>query len=169
MNLPPMIARMRRFPPALRALLDGLAPDDARQRGPAGQWSILEVVCHLADEEEADFAVRVRLTLEDPSQDWPKIDPEGWAKQRNYNDRDLGGELARFAAQREANIRWLQSLDNPDWSRAKAHPRGALSAADLMTSWCAHDALHLRQIAKRLYELAARDGDNASPAYAGDW
>jgi hypothetical protein len=36
-----------------------------------------------------------------------------------------------------------------------------------MASWAAHDALHLRQIAKRLYELTARDAGRYSAGYAG--
>ena len=41
--------------------------------------------------------------------------------------------------------------------------------ADLLTSWAAHDALHLRQIAKRLFQLAERDGGEYNSRYAGEW
>jgi hypothetical protein len=38
-----------------------------------------------------------------------------------------------------------------------------------MVSWCAHDALHLRQIAKRTFQMAQRDGGRFTADYAGDW
>lgn len=160
---------MEQFPPALQALLADLPPEDARQRGPQGQWSILEIVCHLADEEEEDFGARLRLTLEDPTRQWPRIDPEGWARQCNYNERDLAAELDRFAAARARSIGWLRSLTSPNWDSAYEHPRGNLTAGDLLASWAAHDALHLRQIAKRLYELTARDAPGRDIGYAGAW
>lgn len=160
---------MERFPPALQTLLAHLPPEDARQRGAAGQWSILEIIAHLADEEDADFRTRARLTLEDPARDWPKIDPEGWATERRYNERDLSTELDRFAAARAESLAWLRSLDDPDWNTVHEHPRGNLTAGDLLASWAAHDALHLRQIAKRLHELAARDAPGRDIGYAGPW
>jgi hypothetical protein len=50
------------------------------------------------------------------------------------------------------------------------HPKvGATAAGDVMASWAAHDALHLRQIAKRLWELAGRDGAPFRTGYAGEW
>ena len=169
MDLNPVICRMEPFPEALRALLAGLPDADARWKPPTGAWSILEVINHLADEEVDDFRMRVRLTLEE-THDWPPIDPEGWARDRKYNERDLGESLARFVAARAESIAWLKSLQSPDWSRFREHPRaGRLTAADLMASWAAHDALHLRQIARRLHDMAVRDGQGARTRYAGDW
>lgn len=169
MNFQAIARQMEQFPPALQALLATLPAEDARQRGAQGQWSILEIVCHLADEEEEDFGQRVRLTLEDPTREWPKIDPESWASQRAYNERDLSAELDRFAAARAGSIAWLRSLTSPNWDSTHEHPLGNLTAGDLLASWAAHDALHLRQIAKRLYELTARDAPGRNIGYAGAW
>jgi hypothetical protein len=40
------------------------------------EWSILEVVNHLAEEETDDFRLRLRFLIEDPTREWPAIDPE---------------------------------------------------------------------------------------------
>ena len=170
MQLHPLIERMTAFPAALSALLEGLSPADARFKPASGAWSILEVINHLADEEVDDFRTRLRLTLGEGDREWPPIDPEGWARDRKYNERDLGESLARFAAARAESVAWLRSLKDPDWSRFREHPRaGRLTAGDLMASWAAHDALHLRQIARRLHDLAERDGMGARTRYAGEW
>lgn len=170
MNAQAIISRLDGFARILAPIADALAEDDARWKPPDGAWSILEVVNHLADEESEDFRTRLRLTLESPDAEWPPIDPEGWASQRRYNERRLRESVERFVRQREESVRWLRSLKDPDWNASREHPRaGRLTAADLLASWTAHDALHLRQIARRLHEMAARDADGARTLYAGQW
>ena len=56
-----------------------------------------------------------------------------------------------------------------DWAVAKTHPKGDLSAGDLLASWAAHDLLHLRQIAKRLHGMLDTLGDPFTVGYAGTW
>ncbi|TVQ65071.1 MAG: DinB family protein, partial [Phycisphaerales bacterium] len=142
----------------------------ARWRPAAGAWSIVEIVCHLADEEVEDFRARLRSTLEDPARVWAPIDPEGAARERGYQGRDVGAAMDGFARERAASVAWLRSLRGAEWGRAYAHPTlGTISAASLLASWSVHDALHLRQIAKRLYEMTLRDAGDASVAYAGGW
>ncbi|MCP4798050.1 MAG: DinB family protein, partial [Phycisphaeraceae bacterium] len=46
---------------------------------------------------------------------------------------------------------------------------GSLRAGDLLAAWCAHDALHLRQLARRLHELTVVRGGGFDAGYAGDW
>lgn len=168
MNVAGLIERMSRTPRGIEALVGGLSEADARWKPASGAWSILEIVRHLGDEEVEDFRARVRATLEGTA--WAPIDPEGWARDRRYNEGDLGEALARFARERAASIEWLRGLGEVDWGRVHEHPKlGPIRAGDVMVSWAAHDALHVRQIAKRLYELVGRDGVGFSAEYAGAW
>jgi len=170
MHAPALIARLEAFPAALTAAVACVSADDARWKPVGGAWSILEVVCHLADEEVLDFRTRVLLTLRDPTAPWPAIDPEGWARDRRYNEQDLAASTARFCAERSRSIGVLRALPDPLWATAHPHPKfGPIGAGDLLTSWAAHDALHLRQIAKRIFELAQRDGAPFKSDYAGNW
>lgn len=166
-----LIGRLARFGHTLPAVVRCFTSSDTLWRPDADSWSVLEIVSHLADEEAEDFPTRVFMTLEDPAIDWPGIDPEGWAASRGYQSRDLKEELARFAELRSANIEKLSALENPDWSSTKAHPNfGDMVASDLLAAWCAHDALHLRQLSNRLFQLANRDGGEwATTKYAGTW
>lgn len=50
-------------------------PDDV-------SWSLLEIVCHLYDEEIEDFRTRVFNTLFTPDKAPPSIDPQGWVMDR---------------------------------------------------------------------------------------
>ena len=161
--------RMGRFPAALEALLEGIDGERLLARPDDKTWSILEVVCHLVDEEIGDFGPRLFSTLDSPTRAWDPFDPEALARDGDYRSRNIVTELGRFAELRSESVRVIRAIESPDWDRAYNHPRfGSISAGELMTAWSAHDALHLRQIAKRLLELAASDG-GYSHRYAGDW
>ncbi len=148
---------------AIALLASSVPADEARWRPQPERWSVLEIVNHLADEESADFRTRLTLLLQAPAQPWPRIDPQGWAQQRRYNERDLNSSIERFLGERQATLRQLGAWPEPNW----AVRRGSLSAADLMASWQAHDLLHLRQLAQVRYLYLEAQGLNTG--YAGTW
>jgi len=163
--------RLAAFPSVLNACAGAVSATDARWKPAPEHWSILEVCCHLLDEEREDFSVRIASTLRDPAATWPRLDLEGIAEKRRYNEQDLAATLDSFAARRRENIAWLDSIiASADFTKAYEHPKfGPLHAGMLLASWAAHDALHLRQIARRLHGLAARDAGPYSVQYAGEW
>lgn len=167
----PLIDRLGAFADALPAAVGGVSPADARWRPDDTSWAIVEIVAHLADEEDLDFPIRLRLLLENPEQDWPPIDPEGWAVERDYRSRDLIAEIDRFVRARRERLAWVRALPHDtDWGTTKTHPRfGSMRAGDMLAAWCDHDALHLRQLAKRLHQLTVRDAAGFRTGYAGEW
>ena len=170
MDIANIAGRFQHNGQAIAALLAGVTPAQARWKPGAADWSILEIVNHLADEEVEDFRRRVDLTLHHEGEPWPPIDPVAWAVERRYNDRGLDESLARFLEARRTSIAWLEQLESPDWQRVYRHPKvGALSAGDLLASWLAHDMLHIRQLAKRHFQFLGESLPGFSLAYAGDW
>lgn len=167
------VEQLAAFPTALRAMIERLSPEEVRWRPSASDWSIIEIVGHLLDEERTDFGDRLRRVLEDPKAAWPSIDPVAAAAARDDRTRDLPELLAEFEAARSESVAWLCQLlaADPavDWSVTKTDPRGDLSAGDLLASWAAHDLLHLRQIAKRLHQTFDAIGDPFRIGYAGEW
>ncbi|MBW3535080.1 MAG: DinB family protein [Gemmatimonadetes bacterium] len=151
-----------------RALVDGVSSEEARWKPAEDQWSVLEVVCHLRDEEVEDFRRRLDLTLHRPEEAWPSIDPPRWAVERRYNERSLAASLEGFLEERGRSVEWLRGLEAPDLSRSCSHPRlGRLSAGDLLTSWLAHDLIHVRQITRVRYGWLERTAAPWRPDYAG--
>jgi hypothetical protein len=155
---------------SISGLCAAVSQAHGRRKPDPGSWSILEVINHLYDEEREDFRQRLDLTLHRPETEWPSIDPEGWVTSRDYQQRDLQQSIANFAAERQRSIEWLQSLHQPDWSRARTHPSGfVLRAGDLLSAWVAHDILHLRQLVELHYHLATVEAAPYAVEYAGDW
>ena len=153
-----------------RALCEGVAEEQARWKPEPSQWSILEVVNHLGDEEAEDFRRRLDLTLFHPTQAWPAIDPAGWAAERRYNERALGESLDRFLMERMRSVAWLRQLREPDLSAFHAHPKiGPLRAGDLLASWLAHDLIHVRQLTRLHYRWLERAAARHAPPYRLDY
>lgn len=168
MDIQANIEHLTRSAAAIRALVENIVDAYARWRPAEGRWSIVEIVCHLADEEREDFRMRFALTLSDPGAEWPSIDPAGVVTTRDYNSRQIESALADFLSERSLSIAWLKSLTDPDLSIVHIHPRfGSMSAGDLLSSWVAHDLLHIRQIARIMHERVAHDASPFSVEYAG--
>ncbi len=167
MELGYFMARLRHNLDVIRTLLGGVDPEQARWKPTPQQWSILEILAHLVDEEREDFPARIAATLE--GRTWSGIDPEGWVRERHYNSQDLQETLQGFVKEREKSLSWLESLKDPDWETAHEHPRGKLKAGDLLASWLAHDYLHIRQLTQRHFQHGVEGSKPYSTEYAGSW
>jgi hypothetical protein len=153
----------------IRSLCSGLTPDEARLKPAPDSWSILEVICHLYDEEREDFRVHLDLVLHNPQDEWPRIDPEGWVTARRYNARHLPEMLDKFAQERLESLSWLRGLAAPNWEAAYAAPWGQLKAGDILTSWAAHDNLAMRQLVELRHFRIANLAAPYDVRYAGEW
>lgn len=133
------------------------------------RWSLLEIVCHIHDEEKEDFRARVRSVLNDPNQALTSIDPQGWVQKREYAKQDYDLMLFKFLMQRKVSIEWLESLENPKWGNTFTHPSlGNMSARLFLANWLAHDHLHFRQITKLKFDFLKENSDQ-DLSYAGSW
>ena len=149
LDLKAIVARMRVNRHVVTALCADVDAVQAMWRPTPEAWSLLEVICHLRDEECEDFRVRVDLTLHSPAVEWPAIRPTEWGNERGYRARVLPQELNRWLAEREASTAWLLGLQEPDWSASRVAPGGGvMRAGDLLAAWLAHDFLHIRQLAE---------------------
>ena len=165
-----LIQRLESNQAVFAPLVDGVTDEQARWRPGPRKWSLLEVVCHLLDEEREDFRQRLRLTLGDPKAPWPPIDPPGWVKERRYQERDFTTSLVEFLAEREESLAWLRTLTDPAWNNRYEHPLlGGICAGDLLTSWVGHDFLHIRQIVSLQWSWAESVAEPFNPGYAGEW
>jgi hypothetical protein len=133
------------------------------------KWCLLEVVCHLYDEEREDFRARVKHTLETPIEPLPMFDQVAWVKDRKYIEQDYNQMVEKILDERNNSITWLKSIKDPSWKNAYPHPKlGALSAEHFLANWLAHDFLHMRQIVGLQFQFLKVTSEN-DLSYAGSW
>lgn len=133
------------------------------------KWCLLEIVCHLNDEECHDFRFRAQWVLEKPNQTPPPIDPVGWVTNHDYINRDYRTMLNTFLSERDKSIIWLKSLKNVNWDNAFEHSKlGRLTARHFLVNWLAHDYLHIKQILKLKYDYL-QNTSRENLDYAGIW
>ena len=169
MNHDHIIERLLHNTSIVKSIVHGVTAEQACRKPSQKEWSILEIVNHMVDEEKDDFRTRLRLALEEPNVTWPPIDPEGWAAERNYNERDFKDSLSNWLDERERSIAWLKNLDDPDWKSTALHPKlGSMSAELILANWLAHDLLHIRQMVAVLWANLALEVNPISLDYAGN-
>lgn len=143
-----LIDRLEENGPAIVGLLSGVSPPQATWRDRPDRWSLIEAAAHLSDEEWEDFKPRLIGVLSDDDYLPPALDdPDKRAADRHYSEWLLPDTLAKFQDERRKSVEYLRSLTSPDWKRGFSFPSGfSLSAEGILSSWVAHDLLHMRQI-----------------------
>ncbi len=157
-----------RLPALLDALVGDLDAVTARTRPAQDEWSPVEIVCHLRDEETEDFCARVRAVLEGKTELAP-IDPVGWVEARRYREADLREVLEAIRTRRRASLDYLAGVDASRLVASIPHrTAGRLSGLDFLAAWVAHDQLHLAQLSATLARLWADRWASQRVDYAGD-
>lgn len=153
----------------IRALLAGVTQEEAQIKPNPESWSILEVVCHLYDEEREDFREHLDFILHRQNEEWHQIDPQAWVTERNYNEQNFEEMQQKFFSERKQSLDWLMEMSNSDWDTLYTSQYGSTSAGEMFACWVAHDNLHVRQ----LVELRRVKLENMTKPfnleYAGDW
>ncbi len=169
MNLANIIESLASNQQVFEHLLSGLERETYLWKPGADKWCLLEIVCHLYDEEREDFRARVKHVLETPEKSFPPFDPIGMVNTRRYIEQDYSEMVGKFLSERTLSLDWLKSLPAPKWENATTHHRiGPMSAWLLLNSWLAHDYLHFRQITRLKYQfLQTQSREDLS--YAGVW
>jgi len=139
-------------PARLRSVLDDAA-SDLRRRPARGEWSVLELLGHLADAEMV-MSGRYRWTI---SQDKPPLlgyDQDRWVARLHHNEAQPEALLAVFSALRDANLHLWSRASAGDRARVAVHAERGPESYDLMFRMLAgHDRFHLNQMRDTLRQL----------------
>ena len=169
MTVQTIIAQLETNRSIFKKLLKSKTEEEFLWRPKPEKWCLLEIVCHLLDEEVEDFRSRTRHVLETPSEEMSPIDPEGWVVQRDYISKNYNESLNSFLNERDKSISWIKALQQTKWDNTFKHPLlGDMSARLFLTNWLAHDYLHIRQILRYQY-LYLQEKSQIDLQYAGNW
>ena len=150
----------------LRTAVEGLTVSQLRAKAAPGRWSVLEVVCHIADFDLV-YADRMKRVV---AEDRPTLfggDPDRFAASLAYNQRDLEEELELIAAVRRHVTRFLRTLDNAAFERIGVHSvDGPLTLATLLNRIAGHIPHHAGFIRQKRQNLGTAAGTAVATATA---
>jgi hypothetical protein len=142
---------LKRTPKVLQAMLEDICEDLVHTNEGDHTWSVWEVTAHLLYMDKTNWLDKVQTILGDgKSKVFKNYDRK--AQFTNVRGLTIQAILQEFAQQRQTNLDFLSrlSLDNELLNdKTGCHPEfGAVSLAEVLTTWTAHDLTHTQQIAR---------------------
>jgi hypothetical protein len=135
-------------------IVEGLiaaAPGEALTwREADGAWNAVEVLCHIADGEIADWMPRIEKILSGGGRFTPFDREGGLLRYRGWTAEALVGEFGQL---RRANLEKLANLNltAPHLRLTGEHPEfGPVTLAELLACWATHDMAHIAQLSRLL-------------------
>ena len=113
------------------------------------EWSIMQILCHLAETEASVHQARLRTILEQDNPFLSAFAPPGpdWTPCHE----DAYAVLDQFRRRRLETLSLLDSLDEADWRRPARHSIFGLTTLLEMAYFTAqHDRLHINQLCQTL-------------------
>jgi hypothetical protein len=150
------IEAAEKSPKEIAAAVSGISPEVLRYKPTPEQWSILEILGHLADIEIV-YSYRLRQMLADAKPVIAPMDQDAWAKHLGYMDIPAPELVALYGLNRHHNLRLLRRLKPEDLAKSAFHPeiQGNVTVANCVERMSSHGANHLAQI-ERLKQDAGK-------------
>lgn len=144
-----LINRYVAGPTLLRTAVSGMSAEQLRAAPVPGNWSTLQVVCHIADFEPV-YADRLKRVI---AEDQPPLrggDPDVFAAKLAYGARDVEEELQLIEAVRKHTARILRTLQPADFERTGVHSTdGSLTLRTLLERITNHIPHHVKFIEEK--------------------
>jgi uncharacterized damage-inducible protein DinB len=150
---------LERTPEVLRVHLAGLPRPWLDDNDGEGTWSPGQVVAHLVEAEHDLWIPRMRAIL--GGEAFPPFDRDGSI--RSWGKESLDVLLDEFARRRSESLRSFAAINptDADLDRTGKHPEfGTVTLSQLLSTWTAHDLIHLAQITRT---MARRYKDAVGP------
>jgi|WetSurMetagenome_2_1015567.scaffolds.fasta_scaffold1118475_1 hypothetical protein len=159
-----LVQKMAGNAASIRALVETATDEQAGWKPDRDNWSLLEVMSHVYNEERIDFRKHLKEVWNNPPKPWEEFQVEELVQVEN-----LRQALEGFLAEREESIAWLRGMETIDWTVTAVAPWGSLNSGDLLVSWVEHDYLHLRQIIELLHAWNEKQASPCKVEYGGGW
>jgi hypothetical protein len=144
-------------PDALAAIVTE-AGADLRARPAPGEWSVLELIGHVADAELVSSG-RYRWILAHDTPAIPGYDQDLWTERLRHNEADPDELLALIGALRAANLALWRRTPVEERSRHGIHAERGPESYELTFRLIAgHDRFHLAQARQTLAQLRSLAG-----------
>ncbi len=152
-----LIAAYLAGPGDLRTAVAGLNTEQLTARPIPGRWSVLEVVCHLAD-TDGNIAHRIKRVLAEETPAFDRVNPEGMLMALAYHGRDISEELAFIDVTRGQVARIFRATSPEVWERTGiVNTRGPRTVAQMITGAIDHLQHHLPFIMEKRRAMGLGD------------
>ncbi len=111
------------------------------------EWSVHQVVVHLADSETNSY-LRARRLVADPNKPLMAYDQDEWANKLNYHDQSTEDALALTRFVRKMTYDFIRKLPDAVWNNSAVHPE--YTEPYPFTKWLKIYADHPREHAKQI-------------------
>lgn len=143
------IAQLEATSEIVRALLNGITPEQAQWKPAPDRFSLAEVLEHLSHVEGHYFRAPLERMVDEDHPAVEGYDQNAYAAAGQYSGRDPEDSFDHWEEQRESNVEYLRSLPAAAATRTGAHRRlGTFTVMELVNEWAFHDLGHVRQIAE---------------------
>lgn len=153
---------LRSTPATISSMCSGLTNTWLSSDEGPGTWSARDVVAHLAELEQSDWPVRLRIVMnEGGGGTFAPVDRVRFRE--TLAKESVPALIATFAARREANLVELAAfgIAEQDLARTATHPAfGTVTLHQFLSAWTVHDLTHIAQIVR---VMAKRYTDDAGP------
>ena len=119
------------------------------------EWSIHEIIVHLAD-AEANGYVRMRRFIAEPGSKVMAYDQDRWAMKLDYAHQSAEEALELFGLLRSTSYTILVSLPESSWANTVQHSEnGVMTLEDWLETYESHVTEHIVQIKNNIAQLKA--------------
>lgn len=130
----------------LSAEIEGLSAAQLKWKPAAEEWSVTEVLTHLADHHIV-VSFRIREILSGSSVRLPAFDQDPWVAGQYGNEGSAEEALQLFGALLQYNHRIYTRLRPADWAKSGVNARGeTLNLVQVIDAFINHAKSHLTQI-----------------------
>lgn len=141
-----MIDEIRQLPDRLEALVKDLSPEQLDAPGGGEDWTVRQVVHHLADSHMNSF-IRLKLILTEEKPPLKPYNQEAWALLPDTALLSVQPSLQLLHGLHRRWVTLFETVDEAGWSRAGFHPEiGEITIDDILQIYATHCREHLAQI-----------------------
>lgn len=124
----------------------GLSKEQLSWKAAQDQWSVNEVLSHLADHSIV-FSFRVRKLISEQEVLLPAFQQDPWVLHSKANEGNAGDYLDLFGAVVTFNHELFQRLTDEDWQKSGTNVQGqSVSVEQAYQAFIQHVQTHLGQI-----------------------
>jgi hypothetical protein len=145
-EIPELLERFRRGAELVAVAITGAAGPELDFKPAPDQWSVRQIVAHLADAEAANV-VRLRQVIAEDNPTLVPWDQNAWAERTDYGKRKPSQALDTMRQLRADNYQLVKDLPPETYSRTGNHlKRGTMSLLDMLRLFAEHAENHATQI-----------------------